>query len=264
VAAIAFVLPILPGRQEAWRRFCQVLLGSRLCEYEESRQRLSITEELVWLAQTLQGEMAIVYLEAERPERVLPQLAASDLPFDLWFRKQLLELHCLDLAHAPSGLAAELVCVWQTPPIAYKGGHSMSTTENKAIVQRFLEGVIGKRNVAAADTICTTNLVWHGASVGELPNLEAFKHLLSAFFTAFPDLTVTSVDLTAEADKVVARYTWSGTHQGEFQGIPPTGKQVTVTGITIYRLVDGKIAEQWWQEDVLGLMQQLGAIPSMR
>jgi hypothetical protein len=118
VAAIAFVWPILPGRQEAWRRFCQVLMGSRLSEYEESRQRLGIRKELAWLhhfTQALQGEIVVVYLEAEHPERVVAQLAASDLPFDCWFRKQLLELHGLDLAQPPSGPTTELVFVWQTP-----------------------------------------------------------------------------------------------------------------------------------------------------
>ena len=113
MAAIAFVWPILPGRQEAWRRFCQALLGSRLCEYEESRQRLGITKELIWLAQTLQGDMAIMYLEAEHPEQMLPQLAASDLPFDRWLRQQLLELHCLDVTQPKAGLANELIFVWQ-------------------------------------------------------------------------------------------------------------------------------------------------------
>jgi hypothetical protein len=113
VAAIAFVWPILPGRQEAWRRFCQVLLGSRLCEYEESRQRLGVTKELIWLAQTLQGDMAIMYLEAEHPERVTPQLAASELPFDRWFGGQLLELHGLDVTQLPSGSLSELVFAWQ-------------------------------------------------------------------------------------------------------------------------------------------------------
>jgi len=97
------VLPILPGKQEEWRRFCQVLQGSRRCQYEESRQRLGITKELAWLhspQQAPQGEIVIVPLEADHPDRLLPQLAASDLPFDRWFRQQLLELHGLDVAQA--------------------------------------------------------------------------------------------------------------------------------------------------------------------
>ena len=114
--SLVCVLPILPGKQEEWRRFCQVLQGSRRCQYEESRQRLGITRELAWLhtpLQALQGEVVVVCLEVEHPEQVLPQLAASDLPFDRWFRQQLLELHGLDIAEAPPGPANELVFVWQ-------------------------------------------------------------------------------------------------------------------------------------------------------
>jgi steroid delta-isomerase-like uncharacterized protein len=263
MATMACVLPILPGRQEAWRRFWQVLQGSRRDEYEEFQRRLGITKELVWLQQTLQGDMVIVYLEMEQPDRVLPQLAASDFPFDCWFRQQLLELHGLDATQLTSGPASELVFVWQMPQVSHKGGHLMSTEENKAIVQRFLDEVMSAGNITAADNVCAVNLVWHGGSVGEVPNLESFKQLLSAFFTAFPDFHFTDEEITAEGEKVAARYTWSGTQRGEFQGIPPTGKQVKVAGMSIYRIAGGKIAEEWWQEDLVGLMQQLGAIPSM-
>ena len=110
------ILPILPGKQEEWRRFCQELQGSRRCQYKESRQRLGITKELVWLhssLRTLQGEMVIVSLEAEHPEVLLPQLVASGLPFDRWFRQQLLELHGLDITEVLSRPPAELVFVWQ-------------------------------------------------------------------------------------------------------------------------------------------------------
>jgi hypothetical protein len=112
VTAMTLVLPILPGKQEAWRRFCQTLLGRRLCQYAESRGRLGITKELIWLAQTPQGDLAVVYLEAPHPEHVLVQLGASDLPFDRWLRKQWQELHGLDLTQPPLGPENELVLVW--------------------------------------------------------------------------------------------------------------------------------------------------------
>ena len=111
--AITFVWPILPGKQEAWRRFYQMLQGRRFCEYVESQRRLGITKELIWLAQTPQGDRAIVYLEAAQPERVLLQLGVSELAFDRWLRKQLLELYGLDLMQPPSGPANELVLAWQ-------------------------------------------------------------------------------------------------------------------------------------------------------
>lgn len=113
MAVLAFALPILPGKQEAWRRFCQELLESRFCEYQESRQRLGITREVTWFAQTKQGEMAIVYLEADYPEQVFPNLGESDLPFENWLKQQLLELHGIDLEKRPYGLPHELIYIWQ-------------------------------------------------------------------------------------------------------------------------------------------------------
>ena len=77
----------------------------------------------------------------------------------------------------------------------------------------------------------------------------------------FPDMVVSTNDMIAEGDKVVSRWTGTGTHQGEFMGIPSTGNKVTVTGIGIDRLVDGKIVEHWEQFDTMGMMQQIGAIP---
>jgi hypothetical protein len=112
-SALACVLPILPGKQEAWRRFCQELAGSRHCEYELSRQQLGITKEGIWFAQMPQGEMAIVYLEIEYPELVISRLATSGLPFDRWFRSQLLELHGLDVLHPPSKPCSEVIFIWQ-------------------------------------------------------------------------------------------------------------------------------------------------------
>jgi steroid delta-isomerase-like uncharacterized protein len=84
---------------------------------------------------------------------------------------------------------------------------------------------------------------------------------VTMFLSAFPDLHWTIEDAVAEGNKVVLRLTARGTHRGAFQGIPPTGKQVTVTGIIISRLADGKIAEEWANRDVLGLLQQLGVVP---
>lgn len=112
-ASLACVLPILPGKQEAWRRFCQALEGSRHDEYEWSRQRLGIIKECICFAQMTQGEMAIVYLEMERPERVIAQLATSSVPFDCWFRSQLLDLHGFDVSQMLSKPCSEVMFLWQ-------------------------------------------------------------------------------------------------------------------------------------------------------
>jgi steroid delta-isomerase-like uncharacterized protein len=90
---------------------------------------------------------------------------------------------------------------------------------------------------------------------------EAFKQLLMGARSAVPDAAIEFLDEIAEGDKVVVRWTVHGTHQGVFLGIPPTGKQVTWSGITIYRITDGKVVEERGEEDALGLMQQLGVIP---
>jgi predicted ester cyclase len=81
------------------------------------------------------------------------------------------------------------------------------------------------------------------------------------YLTAFPDLHLTIEDLIAEGDKVVDRQTARGTHQGTFMGIPPTGKQITVTAMNISRIVGGKIVEHWVELDTLGMLQQLGVVP---
>jgi steroid delta-isomerase-like uncharacterized protein len=138
----------------------------------------------------------------------------------------------------------------------------MALEEHKTVVRRFLDEVIGKGNMAALADVCTPDLVWHGGSVGEFRSLEQFKEGVGPFFTAFPDLRVTADDLLGDGDKVVCRYTWHGTHRGDFFGVPATGKRVEVSGISIYRVAGGRIAEEWWLEDLLGLMQQLGAAPA--
>jgi steroid delta-isomerase-like uncharacterized protein len=138
----------------------------------------------------------------------------------------------------------------------------MSTEENKTLVKRFLAVVINRGDMDAAAAYCAPSLAWHGGSVGEFDSLDAFKQGVAGFFTAFPDLRVDDPALVAEGDKVVAHYSWRGTQKGEFFGVPATGKTVNVSGMSIYRIADGKIAEEWWIEDVLGLMQQLGASPA--
>jgi predicted ester cyclase len=102
----------------------------------------------------------------------------------------------------------------------------------------------------------------HFAGNPEPINREAMEQMLKMFYTAFPDLHHTFEDQIAEGDKVTLRLTFRGTHQGEFQGIPPTGKEIAITAIVIDRIVDGKMVEHWSNMDSLSLMQQLGVIPA--
>jgi hypothetical protein len=112
MTSISFAAPILPGKLEAWRRFQQESLGSRLSEHQASRQRLGITKELAWLQQTPQGDMTIVYFETSRPEQVFQALASSDAPYDVWFRQQVLNIHGLDLTRPQEGPPPELTFQW--------------------------------------------------------------------------------------------------------------------------------------------------------
>ena len=92
-------------------------------------------------------------------------------------------------------------------------------------------------------------------------DIEGYRQFAAAFYAAFPDLTHTIEEQVAEGDVVVSRFTVRGTHQGEFQGLPPTGKQIAIAAVAFDRIAGGKIVERWGQFDALGLMQQLGAIP---
>jgi steroid delta-isomerase-like uncharacterized protein len=137
----------------------------------------------------------------------------------------------------------------------------MSTEENKELVRLALE-VANEHNLSEYAQHFTPNSKFYGFAPQPL-DLEGYKQLLAMVITAFPDWHLNIEDMIAEGDKVVTRYTISGTHQREFQGIPPTGKQFTITAITIGRIVNGKAVELRNEFDQLGMLQQLGVIPSM-
>jgi len=136
----------------------------------------------------------------------------------------------------------------------------MSGEGNKALVRRYLEEVYNKKNMAAIDELIAPNFVAH--AYGPPTDREGYKQLLGLLFTAFPDYHLTVEDVVAEGDKVAVRFMWRGTHKGEFAGISPTSKQLTVAAMTIHRVEDGKVAETWGLVDRLGQMQQLGVVPS--
>jgi steroid delta-isomerase-like uncharacterized protein len=138
----------------------------------------------------------------------------------------------------------------------------MSTEENKALLRRYTEEVWNNRNTSLVEEFVAQDFVDHHLSPELGGGPAAIKAEMNQITGAFPDFHVTIEDLIAEGDKVVARATNRGTHQGEFQGIPATGKRVCVSAIAIARIADGKLAEWWENADVLGLMQQIGAIPA--
>ena len=138
----------------------------------------------------------------------------------------------------------------------------MSPEGSKALIRRWYEESGNQRNLDALDELYAPTWVGHFPGAGELRGPTAHKQLLAAFSAAFPDAQYTVEDILAEGDRVASRYTVRGTHRGALSGIPPTGKAIVSTGINIHRIADGKIAEQWAEYDMLGLLQQLGVVPS--
>ena len=135
----------------------------------------------------------------------------------------------------------------------------MSAKENKIIVLRFINEAYNRRNLAVGDESLAANVVLHIPDA-DIEGLEGWKQYAGGFLTGFTDIVVYVKDTIAEGDKVVAHWTCCGVHTGELQGIAPTGKQVTMTGIAIYRFAGYKIEEIWVWNDLLGMMRQLGVV----
>jgi steroid delta-isomerase-like uncharacterized protein len=138
----------------------------------------------------------------------------------------------------------------------------MSAEENKAVVRRLFEDVISKGDFALADDLVAADFVSHNLRPGQGQGREGFKQGLATIRAAFPDWQSTVEEMIAEGDKIAARWTVRGTHQGSFAGIPATGKRITMTEIGILRVGVGKVVEFWGVADELGMMQQLGIIPA--
>jgi predicted ester cyclase len=137
----------------------------------------------------------------------------------------------------------------------------MSLEENKAIDLRFFEEVVNKGNLAVVDELVAANFVQHDAPPGITPDREGMKQFFSAHHSAFPDFHSTLEDMFDEGEKVVEGFREWGRKKGEWMGIAPTGKQITITGIAIHRIIDGKIVDDWTSLDMLGALQQIGVVP---
>jgi predicted ester cyclase len=137
----------------------------------------------------------------------------------------------------------------------------MSVQDNVAIVRRFLEEAYNRGNLAVGDEVLDAKCVFYVPNAIE--GITGWKQFANAFLSAFPDdLNIIVEDIFAEGDRVAARWTARGTHKGPLRGIAPTGKQVIWVGMAIYHVPGGKIKEVWGLNDALGIMQQIGAIPS--
>jgi steroid delta-isomerase-like uncharacterized protein len=133
--------------------------------------------------------------------------------------------------------------------------------QNKTLARRWFEDLFSRGNLDAANEILSAEFVDHLTHEDER-GLEELKHYVSIYRSAFPDIQDTVEDIVAEGDKVVVRWTSSGTHQGEFMGVAPTGRHVTFTGMRLFLIADNKIVESWVNIDERGLQEQLGAVSS--
>jgi predicted ester cyclase len=138
----------------------------------------------------------------------------------------------------------------------------MSIEENKAKVRRFFEELLSTDNFAVADEILSPDFRFYFAGSPVAMDLESYMEFLVARRAAFPDRRFIVEDMIGEGDKVSARFTMRGTHKGEFRGIAPSGTELTMTGIDMIRLSEGKMVEDRVEVDQLGMMQQLGAVRS--
>jgi steroid delta-isomerase-like uncharacterized protein len=137
----------------------------------------------------------------------------------------------------------------------------VSIEANKAVVRRFFDAA-NANDVEAMAVGIAEDFVVHTAIPSIGPGREGFRAFMGVYFGAFPKQHIDVHELIGEGDRVVVRHTHHVTQGGPFVGMPPTGKQASIDGIEIFRVAGGKIAEMWHQDDLLGLLQQLGAIPA--
>jgi steroid delta-isomerase-like uncharacterized protein len=136
----------------------------------------------------------------------------------------------------------------------------MPVQDNQALVRRFLDEAYNKRNLAVGDELLTADCVFNGFPTA-IQGIAGWKKYAAAFLTAFPDdLQVIVEDSIATMDKVAARWTAKGTHKGPWRGIKPTGRKVRWFGVALFTFSGGRIKEVWGLNDVLSIMQQIGAI----
>ena len=134
--------------------------------------------------------------------------------------------------------------------------------QNKQLVSQFFETLDRQDTEMMDQLVSSTNYFLHFSGMPPMDWNENKKEFLAPFTKAFPDLSRNIVDMVAEGDKVAVSINVTGTYKGEFQGIPPTGKQVSFTAMDILTIIDGKITEEWATADMMGLMQQIGAKPA--
>jgi steroid delta-isomerase-like uncharacterized protein len=134
----------------------------------------------------------------------------------------------------------------------------MPADEHRAIIDRLINDFLNAHDLSAADEIFAEDLIDHQASV-TAHGRETVKGFVGGLFRAFPDLHVELNHSLSDGDKICVYVTGRGTHRGEFAGVAPTGRSITLLGMSVMRIANGKVAERWNITDMAGLMQQLTA-----
>lgn len=138
-----------------------------------------------------------------------------------------------------------------------------TTSNNKTLVREFIDALFTRGELDAVDRYLAPDFVYHDPFPGFASDREGLRQAAQVFRQGFPDWHSQVQALIAEGDLVTERFTARGTHQGEFMGVPASGREVTLAGINIFRVQDGKLVERWGRLDDLGLLQQLGIVPAM-
>ena len=142
----------------------------------------------------------------------------------------------------------------------------MSTEENKMAIRRLTDEALNQGNMDVLDHVLADTFTYHDPANPGVTSRDDYKQFVAALRTTFPDIHFTIEDEVADGDQLAIRWTMRGTHRGDLVmpagPIPPTGKQVQVSGITLIRFTEGKVVEEWQNADNLGFLQQLGVIPT--
>jgi len=136
------------------------------------------------------------------------------------------------------------------------------TTQNAGLSRRIFEDVWNRKHLSAIDDIIATDYIHHDPNSPAANGIDGYKQFVDLYMKAFPDANFTIHDAFTQGQNEVTRWTVAGTHKGELAGIPPTGRSISVDGISIARVADGKIIESWNNWDALGMMRQLGVVPA--
>ena len=138
----------------------------------------------------------------------------------------------------------------------------MSTEGNRIVVRRYFAELLNNGNLQVATKILTKDFIFHNPGAAPVTGIDAFKACIAKLHTAFPDLHFTPEQEIVEKDRVAGRFSFTATHKGEYAGIPPTGKAITVRGVDIFYFKGAKISEVWVYMDRLEMMMQMGVVPS--